>query len=83
MPETRGTVYAFNRFIEELGGSLGPVVLGLIFESLNQNFSVAITIAMFFFIPGTLCWCLIIKTYEKDREHLKKVINSRNKFEKR
>ncbi|MFX0072751.1 MAG: MFS transporter [Candidatus Hermodarchaeota archaeon] len=77
LPETRGSVYAVNRFLEELGGAIGPLILGVIFESSDQNFSLAISIGMLFFIPGSICWILILKTFNKDRQRIIKTLNER------
>ena len=69
LPETRGSVYALNRFVEELGGSFGPLVVGIIFESVGQDFSVAMTIGMLFMIPGMACWWIALRTYPKNLVH--------------
>ena len=74
LPETRGSVYALNRFIEEIGETLSPLVLGIIFESFGQDFSIAITIGMLSFIPGTLCWWMILKTYPKNHDDIQKIL---------
>ena len=74
LPETRGSVYALNRFVEELGGAIGPLLLGIIFESVNHHFSTAITIGMLFFIPGTICWWIVLKTFSRDREEMLKIL---------
>ncbi|MHA1268351.1 MAG: MFS transporter [Candidatus Helarchaeota archaeon] len=79
LPETRGSVFALNRFVEELGGALGPLIVGIIFESLGQDFSIAMTLGMLFMIPGTLCWWIALKTYPKNRSMVKEILQQRAK----
>ena len=77
LPETRGSIYAVNRFVEELGGAIGPLILGIIFEHIGQDFSLAITFGMIFMFPGLVCWWLILKTYSHDRKKVVKVLKER------
>ncbi|TFG04984.1 MAG: MFS transporter [Promethearchaeota archaeon] len=77
LPETRGSVYAVNRFVEELGGAIGPLVLGIIFESFGYSFYTAISIGMLFFIPGTICWLVVLKTFNKDHQKIVQTVNER------
>ncbi len=77
LPETQGSVFALNRFVEELGGSLGPLVIGLIFEATAQDYSLAMTLGMMFMIPGTICWWIIMKTYLGDRASVQKTLGER------
>ncbi len=77
LPETRGSVYAVNRFVEELGGALGPLLVGIIFEIVGQDFSTAMTIGMLFILPGIFCWWFALKTYPKNRAKVQEVLEAR------
>ncbi len=77
LPETRGSVFAVNRFVEELGGALGPLVVGIFFEVFGQNYSFAMTLGMLFMGPGIFCWWLVLKTYPKDRSTVLKILEKR------
>jgi len=77
LPETRGSVFAINRFVEELGGSLGPLLVGIFFEITGQNLSIAMTIGMLFMIPGIFCWWSILKTFSKDYKTVKSILMKR------
>jgi len=79
LPETRGSVFALNRFVEEVGGALGPLIVGIIFESAGQDFSLAMTLGMLCMIPGAACWMLALKTYPKDRNLIQKTLTERAK----
>jgi len=77
LPETQGSVFALNRFVEELGGALGPLVIGIIFEATAQDYSLAMTLGMMFMIPGTICWWIIMKTYMGDRTSVQITLSER------
>ncbi|MHA1649065.1 MAG: MFS transporter [Candidatus Helarchaeota archaeon] len=77
LPETRGSVFALNRFVEEVGGALGPLVVGIIFESMGQNFSIAMTLGMLFMIPGIFCWWMALKTYPSDHNTIESILEKR------
>ncbi len=79
LPETRGSVFALNRFVEEIGAALGPLIIGIIFESAGKNYSIAMTLGMLLMIPGTICWLLALKTYPKDRSMVQTVLEARGR----
>ncbi len=79
LPETRGSVFALNRFVEEIGGALGPLIIGILFEMAGQDFSIAMTLGMLCMIPGIICWIIALKTYPHDRNLIQKILNERAK----
>jgi len=79
LPETRGSVFALNRFVEEVGGALGPLIIGILFEFAGQDFSIAMTLGMLCMIPGTICWIIALKTYPNDRNNIQKIFSERAK----
>jgi len=77
LPETRGSVFALNRFVEEVGGAFGPLIIGILFEMSGQDFSIAMTLGMLCMIPGTICWIIALKTYPSDRNLIQKIFKER------
>jgi MFS family permease len=77
LPETRGSVFALNRFVEEVGGALGPLIVGILFEAVGQDFSIAMTLGMLCMIPGMVCWIVALKTYLHDRNLIQNILTER------
>lgn len=86
LPEDRGTVFGVFNILDNVGKAIGPLFGGLLIEylrsigySVPQAYMWTMIIASLFWIPCSLIWIVIYKTYPRDREEIVKILEERVK----
>ncbi|MBY9020857.1 MAG: hypothetical protein KGD67_07355 [Candidatus Lokiarchaeota archaeon] len=50
---------------------------GVLLFSLSNNYQLAAIISILIGIPGVILWISALKFYQKDKDHIKEIINQR------
>ena len=84
LPEDRGTVFGVYNILNSIGSAIGPFFGGLLISLLMglgysrpAAYQYALMIAVLFWIPCSLIWIWIYRTYPKDRERIQSILRSR------
>ncbi|MHA1312637.1 MAG: MFS transporter [Candidatus Helarchaeota archaeon] len=77
LPESRGTTYAINRFLEAIGHGFGPFLAGIFLLLTSGNFQLSMTLGLLFGIPGIVSWFFILLFFDKDRAKISQLMTER------
>jgi MFS family permease len=86
LPEDRGTVFGVFNILDNVGKAIGPFLGGVLIEYLKyigysepQAYLWTMIIATLFWIPCSLIWIAIYKTYIRDRTSIQRILEERAK----
>ncbi len=66
LPESQGTVSAWNQFLETIGMGLGPFIAGLLLVIYNQDYLLTAVISLSIGMPSAFLWLLARRWIHKD-----------------
>ncbi len=66
LPESQGTVSAWNQFLETIGMGLGPFLAGLLLVMYDQDYLLTAVISLSIGMPSALLWLFARKWIHKD-----------------
>ncbi|WP_461864783.1 MFS transporter [Thermococcus sp.] len=84
LPEDRGTVFGIFNIIDNVGKAFGPLLGGILIETLRSAgytnalaYEYAIIIGSLFWLPCALVWIWIRKQYPEDRGNIGEILRKR------
>jgi predicted MFS family arabinose efflux permease len=77
LPESQGTVSAWNQFLETIGMGLGPFIAGIILTVYNQNYLLTAIVSLLVGIPSAFAWLLARRWIQNDIAQINNLLGER------
>jgi MFS family permease len=77
LPEAQGKITSWNQLVENIGWGIGPLLVGIMLTISNNNYQYTVLLLILCILPGVSLWFIVLKTFGKDREEIRKIIEER------
>lgn len=77
LPEAQGTISSLNQFLESIGYGTGSLIAGSMLQFFGYNYQLTVAVTMSIGISGALMWLLALKTINKDKKDVTKILAQR------
>lgn len=79
LPEAQGKITSWNQFLESMGRGGGPLIAGFLLVLTRTNYQITILVITMCIIPGIVLWLFALKSFELDRNEIKRILEERAK----